>query len=102
MKAELHIDIQELKKEVAGDVVKALRPLLKEQGREDALLSVKGLAGYLQMSEKWVYERVQYNEIPYTKIGSRVRFKKSDIDAWLDTLKTPAVNPLSSSLKVVK
>lgn len=103
MKVDLNIDTEELEERVVQKVVKALRPLMKDlPSDEDTLLSVKRLAEYLQMSEKWVYERIQFNEMPYCKIGRSVRFKKSDIDEWVDTLKTPAVNPLSSAIKVVK
>lgn len=103
MKIEVDIiDTQELEKRVAERVIKALKPLLKDVGEDDTLFTVKGLAEYLQVSDKWVYERVQFKEIPYYKIGANLRFKRSAIDLWLDTLKTPAANPLSSPLKVLK
>lgn len=102
MKAEFNIDTQELVKEIAHDVVKALKPFLDSRGEPDTIFTVEGLAGYLQVSPKWVYERTHLKEIPFYKIGGLCRFRKKDIDRWLDTLKTPAVNPLSRPLKGIK
>jgi excisionase family DNA binding protein len=103
MKAELNIDHKEFAKEITQEVIKALKPLLNGREENDkALFTVKGLAEYLQVSDKWVYERVQFKEIPHYKIGGNLRFKRSAIDLWMDTLKTPAVSPLSSPLKVLK
>ncbi len=106
MKAELNIDTAELEENVVQKVVTALKPLLREKAGEDALaalLSVKGLAGHLSVSEKWIYERVQFKEIPHYKVGGNLRFKRSEIDRWLDEkCKTPAVNPLSGALKIIK
>jgi excisionase family DNA binding protein len=102
LKAELNIiDTQKLAEELSKAVIKALKPLLKDR-EGDTLFTVKGLAKYLEVSEKWVYERVQFKEIPYCKVGGNLRFKRSAIDDWLETLKTPPVNPLSGPLKMVK
>ena len=103
MKAELNINTQELEERVAQRVVKALKPLLSGKGEDHNLFTVKGLAEYLGISQKWVYERVQFKEIPYYKLGGSLRFKKSAIDRWLEeTCKTPAVNSPAGPLKAVK
>ena len=88
---------------IAQEVVKAIRPLLsKGKVEENTIFTVKTLAEYLHVSDQWVYERVQLNEIPFSKIGKFPRFRKSKIDRWLDSLETPVINPLSSRLKVIK
>ena len=103
MKLELEqADIQAIAQAMTAEVVKALKPLLNGKGEEDTICTVKSLAKYLEVSEKWVYERVQFKEIPYFKLGGNVRFNKKDIDRWIETLKTPAVNPLSRPLKAIK
>lgn len=94
-------DIQQ----IAEAVVKMISPLLSNNGKEkseDVILTVKTLAEFLEVSEQWVYERVHLKEIPFYKVGKFPRFKKSDIDKWLDALKTPAINPLSRRLRAVK
>lgn len=73
--------------------------LMGELRAEEPLLTVKTLAKYLQVSEQWVYERVHLKEIPHLKVGKFPRFKRSDIDRWLDTLKIPVSNPLSSAIQ---
>ncbi len=102
MKAELNIDTQELAREITGEVIRAIKPLLNGMAEDDTIYTVKTLAKYLEVSEKWIYERIQFKEIPYYKIGGNVRFSKIDIATWLETCKTPAVNYLSRPLKVVK
>lgn len=102
MKAEINIDTQELEERISQRVVKALKPLLSDRSEETTLFTVKGLARHLQVSEKWLYERVQLKEIPYYKVGANLRFKRSEIENWLGTLKTPAANPIALPLKVAK
>ena len=57
-----------------------------------SLFTVKTLAKYLEVSDQWVYERVHLKEIPYIKVGKHVRFKKADIDRWLESLKVPPMD----------
>ncbi len=41
------------------------------------------LAEYLGIAESTVYKKVEYREIPFTKVGSLLRFPKWLIDQWL-------------------
>lgn len=91
MQAEIHIDTEQLGKEIAEKVLSTLRPQLSEE-LEDTLFNVQTLAEYLQVSKQWVYERVQFKEIPYRKVGRFLRFRKSEIDEWLDGFKVPAAS----------
>jgi excisionase family DNA binding protein len=103
MKAEINIDIEQLKAEIALEVVKALRPFLKKDMLENyTLYTVQTLSDQLEVSPQWVYERVHLKEIPFIKIGKFPRFRKSDIDQWLDSQKVPVIQPLSKQLKLVK
>ncbi len=102
MKAELNIDTSELEERIVRRVMQALRPFLKEKREGSSFFNVKDLAEYLKVSEKWVYERVQFSEIPYYKVGGNLRFKRSEIEYWLEKdCKTPTASSLSSSLKVM-
>jgi excisionase family DNA binding protein len=49
----------------------------------DALLSVKEVADYLQLKESTVYTWAQQGKIPAIKVGRRWQFRRSDLDAWL-------------------
>lgn len=91
---------------IAQEVAKVLKPLIKSNGKtkdkDDALLTVGGLAEYLGVSKRWVQERIYSREIPYSKIGKFYRFRKSKIDRWVDSQEIPAVNHLSVPLKLIK
>lgn len=104
MKAELNIDTQDIVKEITREVIRELKPLLLNNGKpeDDTLFSVDSLAGYLQVSPQWVYERVHLKELPHIKMGKFPRFRKNEIDHWLNSLKTPAINTLSRRLKIIK
>ena len=102
MKAELNIDTQELVREISQEVVKAIRPLLSGRAEDETVYDVDALADYLKVSKKWIYERVQFKEIPYVKICGHLRFKKSDITRWIDSHKTPVANPPSRPLRALK
>lgn len=67
-----------------------------------SLFTVKTLAKYLGVSDQWVYERVQLKQIPYIKVGKHVRFKKADIDRWLESLKVPPMDAPSSLTPLTK
>jgi hypothetical protein len=91
---------------IAGEVLSTILPYLSCTGREkqdDAVLNVPGLSGYLHVSPKWIHERTHLKEIPFYKLSNKqLRFRKRDIDKWLDSLRTPAINPLSSRVRLLK
>ena len=50
-----------------------------------ALMSLPQVARYLGMKERTIYNWVQTGKIPAFKLGSTWRFRRSEIDAWLET-----------------
>jgi len=69
----------------------------------DTVFDVPGLCDYLHVTPKWVHERTHLKEIPFYKISNKqLRFRKREIDKWLDSLRTPAIHPLSSRLKIMR
>jgi len=101
LRTTLEFDIQELASQVAIQVGKAIKPILDQYSlREDRLYDVQELAEYLSVSTQWIYERVQLKEIPHIKVGKHVRFKKSDIDHWLDSLKVPSMDSPLGAVKL--
>lgn len=103
MKLELEqADIQAIAQAVTSEMVKVFKPLLNGKGEEDTIFTLERLCEYLNVEPDWIYKRTARKEIPYIKAGGLLRFRKRDIDKWLDTCKTPAVNPLSARLKRVK
>jgi len=103
MKAEIHIDSEAFVDEIVRRVTKALKPrTIVGKSDEEALYTVESLAKFLEVSPQWVYARVQFNEIPHFKVGKLCRFRKVEINRWLDSHKVPAVNPLSKTMRMTK
>ena len=51
---------------------------------EDDILTIEEVANYLRVSERTVYDWAQKGEIPSGKIGTVWRFKKSEIEKWVN------------------
>jgi PTS system nitrogen regulatory IIA component len=51
---------------------------------EDAILTIEEVARYLRVSERSVYDWAQKGEIPAGKIGTAWRFKKTEIEQWVN------------------
>jgi len=51
---------------------------------DDEILTLEEVAKYLRVSERTVYDCAQKGEIPAGKIRSAWRFKKSEIDRWVN------------------
>jgi len=51
---------------------------------EDTILTIEEVAKYLRVSERTVYDWAQKGEIPSGKIGTVWRFKKSEIEQWVN------------------
>ena len=45
-------------------------------------LTIQGVSQYLGIKPKTLYARVK--EIPHYKIGRLIRFKREDVDAWME------------------
>jgi len=50
---------------------------------ENQMLTVKELAELLNMSERNIYFMIQVTKLPNFKIGSLVRFDKTEVLKWL-------------------
>lgn len=56
----------------------------------EKLLTVRELAAFLSVPASWIYERTRQrgvNHLPHLKIGKYVRFRLSDVEAYLETLR---------------
>ncbi|MBN2575449.1 MAG: PTS sugar transporter subunit IIA [Deltaproteobacteria bacterium] len=51
---------------------------------EDRLMTIKQLAGYLNLNERIVLRLVTDGGLPGVKLGNQWRFRKAMIDTWLD------------------
>jgi excisionase family DNA binding protein len=52
---------------------------------EEAFLTTEEVLEYLQVNLRTVYRLIKAGRIPAVRVGRQWRFRKSDIDAWLDS-----------------
>jgi len=61
---------------------------------DDDILTLEEVAKYLRVSERTIYDCAQKGEIPAGKIRTAWRFKKSEIDKWVnERLTSTSLNP---------
>lgn len=51
------------------------------------LMTLKDVAEYLQIKERPMYQWAQQGKTPGFKLGNEWRFKKADIDMWIEERK---------------
>lgn len=99
MKTEIETeDIQA----IAQAVLEVLKPYLlhKEDRQEEIIFDVPGLCKYLHVTSRWVHERTHLKEIPFYKLSNKqLRFRKKDIDKWLESCKTTTINDFRGKLR---
>ena len=52
---------------------------------EETFLTTEEVLEYLQVNLRTVYRLIKAGRIPAVRVGRQWRFRKADIDAWLDT-----------------
>jgi excisionase family DNA binding protein len=52
--------------------------------RNDEVITLPELAAYLKLAERTIYAYAQRGILPGIKVGSAWRFRKPDIESWLD------------------
>lgn len=55
-------------------------------------MTVRDVAGYLNVDEKTVYRLAKRGELPGFKVAGSWRFKRGDLDTWIDQQKQAAQN----------
>ena len=67
---------------------------------EDVIMTIEEVARYLRVSERTVYDWAQKGELPAGKIGTVWRFKKADIELWVNN--RLSTGKLDNQLKAVQ
>jgi excisionase family DNA binding protein len=57
-------------------------------GGEEGFLTTEEVLEYLQVNLRTVYRLIKAGKIPAVRVGRQWRFRKRDIDAWLDSQRT--------------
>ena len=83
---------------IASRVLEMVEPLLidsKKHNGNETILDQGELAAYLKVSRSWVDQRISSQEIHYFKCGKYPRFRKTEIDRWMNKNTVQAVPKLS-------
>jgi excisionase family DNA binding protein len=54
----------------------------------DEILTLREVAEYLKLAEKTAYRLAAEGKLPGFKVGGSWRFRREDIEAWIETSKT--------------
>lgn len=57
---------------------------------QDEILTLPEVAQLLKVAEKTVYSMAQKGQLPAFKVGGKWRFKRVDLDAWIEQQKAAA------------
>jgi len=55
--------------------------------------SINELAEYLNIKKSTLYSFVRNGDLPHYRIGRIIRFKRTDIESWLEEHRSETVNP---------
>jgi excisionase family DNA binding protein len=54
-------------------------------GSDGEILTLDEVAAFLKAGKRTVYRLAQNGEIPAFKLGGTWRFRRSELDSWIDT-----------------
>ena len=63
---------------------------------EDTFLTTEEVLEYLQVNLRTVYRLIKAGKIPAVRVGRQWRFRKRDIDTWLDSQRPRGASRISS------
>ncbi len=69
---------------------------------ENVFSTINEISGYLNLKPRTLYALVAEKRIPHFKIGRLVRFKKSEIDLWMEGNKKECIDISGAARKVLK
>lgn len=63
------------------------------KSQPESVLTIDDLADYLKVSKSTLYKLAQSGKVPGQKVGKHWRFRKENIDQWLDKISDLPVKP---------
>ncbi|KLV04483.1 DNA-binding protein [Photobacterium aquae] len=66
---------------------------------DDQILTLKEVAAYLKLAEKTAYRLASEGKLPGFKVGGSWRFKRTDLEVWIEAQKTYSGDVKSDDLK---
>jgi excisionase family DNA binding protein len=65
---------------------------------DEVFLTTEEVLAYLQVNLRTVYRLIKAGKIPAVRVGRQWRFRKRDIDAWLDSQRTQSGGSTAATL----
>jgi excisionase family DNA binding protein len=69
---------------------------------ENVFSTINEIAEYLKLKPSTLYAMVAKKKIPYYRLGKLLRFKKSEIDLWMEGNKKECIDISGAARKVLK
>jgi len=79
-------------------------PSTKDQGSRyfNEYLKIEDISSYLKIKNKTLYAMVESGDIPHYKIGRLIRFKKEDVDLWMEAKKVTGGHRTGKSKRLLQ
>jgi excisionase family DNA binding protein len=65
-------------------------------------LNIKDLSDYLSMRKSTLYSMVESKEIPFFRFGRLIRFKKEEIDMWIENHREKTIDPAEKGREIFR
>jgi excisionase family DNA binding protein len=65
-------------------------------------LDIQDLSECLSIKRSTLYVKVESGEIPHYKVGRLIRFKKSDLDAWIESHRRERIDLDKKAKEILK
>lgn len=69
---------------------------------DETFLTTEEVLAYLQVNLRTVYRLIKAGKIPAVRVGRQWRFRKRDIDAWLDSQRPRGAKPAPAAEPVAR
>ena len=68
---------------------------------DESFLTTEEVLDYLQVNLRTVYRLIKAGKIPAVRVGRQWRFRKRDIDAWLESQRPRNIRPIVTTTRSV-
>jgi excisionase family DNA binding protein len=64
---------------------------MSSEGAYSAFLTTEEVLGCLKVNPRTIYRLIKIGELPAVRVGRQWRFRRSDLDEWIDRQRTAAL-----------
>jgi excisionase family DNA binding protein len=71
-------------------------------GEQLGFLNIKEISGYLGIKTSTIYAMVAEKRIPHYRLGRQIRFKRADVDGWMEEQKQEVVDVKVEAKRIIR